>query len=216
MLACQCVQRKRWDLDFEARPEVVGALRRIMRTHLRSWGLSHLAEGAQLILSELVTNVIEHVGTSVPSRLTVMMRDGFLRIEVHDPDGGGATPTSRHAAEHAEGGRGLEIVGALADRWGADQGGPGKVIWAELDGGVAGPAGHAGGHRVDRAEALLLLYGPAPALVGAELRVGPVLMRETAVALLVDLMNWLSSHGWDPGEALDQAHTRFESEGDAA
>jgi hypothetical protein len=33
----------------------------------------------------------------------------------------------------AEGGRGLRIVAALAQRWGVDTTGTGKVIWFELD-----------------------------------------------------------------------------------
>ena len=215
MLVRQCVKRKRWDLDFEAQPEEVGALRRIVGNHLRRWGLAHLTDSVQLIVSELATNVIEHVGVGTQGRLTVMMRDGALRIEIRDPDVVG-DPSSRKATEDAEGGRGLAIVGVLADRWGVERDESGKATWVELDSGLTGPDGHAGGHRVDKAEAVLLLYGSRAAQADGESSVGMLAMRETAVGLLGDLMAWLSAHGWDTDEALDRAQTCFESGSGAA
>ena len=77
--------RKPWDLPFLAESEEVGALRRILRTRLGLWGLHESIEAAQLCVSELVANVINHVGPGTPTTLVVSMNGTHLRIEVHDP-----------------------------------------------------------------------------------------------------------------------------------
>lgn len=66
--------------------EEVSALRRIMRLHLGLWGLHEIAEAAQLCATELVSNVITHVGAGTPTTLAVSMNGTYLRIEVQDPD----------------------------------------------------------------------------------------------------------------------------------
>ena len=53
--------RKPWDIAFTAEPSEVATLRRITLLQLETWGLSHLADEAQLCVSELVSNVIKHV-----------------------------------------------------------------------------------------------------------------------------------------------------------
>jgi len=75
---------------------------------------------ARLLLSELVTNSVRHasgermeVEFEVDSAvLTVRVRDGGPGL---DPDGDGVTMPPPDAG----GGRGLPLVAALADRWGA-------------------------------------------------------------------------------------------------
>jgi hypothetical protein len=63
-----CMSRKPWDLAFTAEPEEVAALRRIMRLHLGVWGLHEVTDEAQLCVSELVSNVITHVGPALRRR----------------------------------------------------------------------------------------------------------------------------------------------------
>lgn len=43
-------------------------------------------------------------------------------------------PAPRDAPDDAEGGRGLGLVGMLADDWGVDPLDPGKSVWFELRG----------------------------------------------------------------------------------
>lgn len=123
--------RKPWDLDFTAEPTEVAALRRIMRLHLGLWGLQEVVEDAQLCVSELVSNVIKHVGPGTPATLAVSMNGVHLRIEIHDPDTR-ALPVLLDAIADSEAGRGMALVDAVAERWGvlllADQ----KVTWCEL------------------------------------------------------------------------------------
>ncbi|SEC70620.1 Histidine kinase-like ATPase domain-containing protein [Streptomyces misionensis] len=101
----------------------------------------------RLCATELLTNVVEHVGEGAPVRIRVLgaAEPGRVRVEVTDPDPC-AVPTVRSAAETAEGGRGLVLVSALADRWGVEQGPGGKTVWCELvpDREPAGLAGRCG------------------------------------------------------------------------
>jgi hypothetical protein len=81
-----CVTRRPWDVDFTAHPEEVAALRRAVRLRLVAWGLHELVDTAQLCVSELVSNIVTHVGIGTPGSLAVSMNGTYLRIEVQDPD----------------------------------------------------------------------------------------------------------------------------------
>ncbi|WP_448319019.1 ATP-binding protein [Streptomyces sp. CO7] len=137
-----CVPMKPWELPFLAEPREIAGLRRVMRLHLGLWGLAHLVDAAQLCVSELVSNVIAHVGQEVPTSLLISMRDAFLRIEVRDPDGGTLPTLDQERADPEAGeesGRGLLLVSALSSRWGVERLPDGKAVWCELD--AALPAG---------------------------------------------------------------------------
>jgi anti-sigma regulatory factor (Ser/Thr protein kinase) len=85
---------------------------------------------AQLLVSELVTNAVRHAGgDGVLVRAT--LQADLLRVEVHDSSPSVPGPVSP-APESAEGGRGLLLVDALADRWGVEQVTAGKRTWFEL------------------------------------------------------------------------------------
>ncbi|UXY20015.1 ATP-binding protein [Streptomyces cynarae] len=206
------MSRKPWDVAFAAEPEEVGALRRILRLRLGLWGLHDVVDSAQLCVSELVANVINHVGRGTPSTLAVSMSGTHLRIEVRDPDTR-ALPTLLDAGAEAESGRGVALVDAVADRWGvqllADQ----KVTWCELATGLTTPSGHREDPRVTRAEALLGLYGEAkapPAARGS--RLNAVAAEEAAIEVIADILYWFRAHGRDADDALDRAQMHFEAE----
>ncbi|MFE6931971.1 ATP-binding protein [Streptomyces sp. NPDC057699] len=109
-------------------------LARLLATaHLGDWGLP--TEPAVNIVAELAANAAVHGRVSGRDfRLgLVVHRDTLLRIEVTDTRGE-RLPAAEVPPEGAESGRGLLIVGALADRWGVDVGpAPRKTVWAELD-----------------------------------------------------------------------------------
>jgi anti-sigma regulatory factor (Ser/Thr protein kinase) len=205
------VPRKPWSLPFTAEPQEVAALRRIMRLHLGLWGLHGVIDAAQLCVSELVSNVINHVGIGTPTTLVVSMSGSRVRIEVRDPDTR-ALPTLLDAALDAESGRGMALVSAVTDRWGVQLQADQKVTWCELPTGLPSAEGHCGGARVGRVEALLSGYGCKQEhlwLAGA----GAVaVVEEAAIDMMVDVLHWLRAHGRDPDEALDRARTRFEVE----
>jgi anti-sigma regulatory factor (Ser/Thr protein kinase) len=199
--ATQChIHRKPWRLAFPAEAKEVAALRRTMHSHLHLWGLPHLIPPAQLCVSELVANVVHHVGEGTATELRVSMRDTHLRIEVHD-GGHAALPTRRTPGADSETGRGLLLLEAFTDRWGVDVTGLGKRTWCELATGLDTPHGHAGGPRITRTESLLHLYGG-----------DATPLRRAAADLITDLIHWLRAHGHDPDTALDQAQDRAETE----
>ncbi|MFG2346343.1 ATP-binding protein [Streptomyces phaeochromogenes] len=206
------MSRKPWDLAFTAEPEEVAALRRIMRLHLGVWGLHDVTDEAQLCVSELVSNVITHVGLGTPTTLAVSINGTHLRIEVHDPDAR-ALPTLLSSDVDAESGRGMALIDATADRWGVQLLADRKVTWCELSTSLTTPNGHGGGPRVARAEGMLDLYRAAKSprtAVASSLSMAAA--EEAAIHAIADLLHWLRAHGRDADEALDRAQTHFEAE----
>ena len=93
------------------------------------WDLSqHLASGP-VIVSELVTNAVQHAGGEVDVFLAEYA--GSLRIAVRDRDG--ASPVTPVLDLESLRGRGLRIVETLAQSSGAlPAAGGGKLVWAVL------------------------------------------------------------------------------------
>jgi anti-sigma regulatory factor (Ser/Thr protein kinase) len=123
---------------FARRPEEVAAARRFVRGGLTRGGLtrgSDALETAQLLVSETVTSSLDQ---SAPNRGTGTLEVGYavigrrLRVEVSD-DGGPARLRRRIHAVRSAGGRGLELVRALASRWGVRESSAGRTIWFEVD-----------------------------------------------------------------------------------
>lgn len=208
------VTRKPWSLPFVAGAEEVASLRRIMRLHLGLWGLHEVIDDAQLCLSELVSNVITHVGVGTPATLVVSISGTRLRVEVHDPDTR-ALPVLVDAEVNSESGRGMALIDAITDRWGVQLHAEKKVIWCELATELPAADGHSGGLRVSRAEALLTMYGSDRVLLPRPARSGGLsvaVAEEAAIDMIADVLHWLRAHGCDPDEALDRAQTHFEAE----
>ncbi|MGW5562405.1 ATP-binding protein [Streptomyces tendae] len=129
--------RSRLQLDFLAVPKAVPELRRAVAEYLGEDGAGACAD-VQLCVTELVANVIRHVGEAAPVRVRVSSSGGRTRIEVTDP-ASDALPSLRHADTDDESGRGLSLLDAVAWRWGVDRGGPGegKTVWCEVGGAEA-------------------------------------------------------------------------------
>jgi len=211
-----CMPRKAWDLPFLAEPEEVAALRRVLRIHLGLWGLHDLTDVAQLCVSELVSNVITHVGRGTPATLVVSMRGTHLRIEIHDPDTR-ALPTLVDAASDSETGRGMALIDGVTDCWGVRLLGDSKVTWCELSTALASPNGHVGGDGVTRAEALLGFYGAArlPQSPSSS-RLSASIAEEAVIDVITDVLHWLRAHGCDADDVLDRAQSRFEAQVEGA
>jgi anti-sigma regulatory factor (Ser/Thr protein kinase) len=113
--------------------ESVSCARLHTTTVLYAWNLEYVADDAELIVSELVTNALQ-ASWSCALVLPVMMRlranAGILIIEVWDA--APAAPAPRSHAIDADGGRGLEIVAQLSQSWGHHMENGGKVVWALL------------------------------------------------------------------------------------
>ncbi|MER6082603.1 SpoIIE family protein phosphatase [Streptomyces sp. NPDC001833] len=113
-----------WQLPED--PRAAGEARVHIRNQLELWNLDDLTMTTELIGSELVGNVVRHAKGPVHLRL---LHGTSLICEVSD--GSPTTPRIRRAAETDEGGRGLQLVAALSQRWGTRFTTTGKCIWTE-------------------------------------------------------------------------------------
>ncbi len=115
------------ELQLLAFPKAVPDLRHALRRHL-----GEPCADAQLCLSELLSNVITHVGEGTPVTVRVTRTDDRrTRLEVTDPDPR-AWPVLRRATGSDESGRGLALLNAVALRWGVEPGPGSKTVWCEL------------------------------------------------------------------------------------
>ena len=92
-----------------------------------------LIEDAQLLTSEIVTNVLRHSGLD-PNELFGLAVDVSpvrLRVEVADGGPGFDFASLVQPAADDMRGWGLFLVKRIADRWGVDGDGP-TVVWFEL------------------------------------------------------------------------------------
>ena len=98
-------------------------------TACHDWHIPHLASVAALIADELVTNAVEH--TDGTAELTLSLRGSDVTVGVRDGSAD-SVPRPRLSSVDRPCGRGLQLVAALADRWGLTRHGGGKTVWAEL------------------------------------------------------------------------------------
>jgi anti-sigma regulatory factor (Ser/Thr protein kinase) len=105
--------------------------RRILRSVLAAWQIPATeSEDAELIVSELATNAVVHTAGATIS-LLISLTEGKLALSVVDR--GPHRPIRPHQADiDAESGRGLHLIGALTEDWGAAPLGGGSCVWARL------------------------------------------------------------------------------------
>ncbi|MER6605774.1 ATP-binding protein [Streptomyces sp. NPDC000927] len=95
---------------------------------LLTWHLEPLIESAELIVTELVANAIQHGEGPIEFSIT-RIEDGVkLAVADRSPN----SPDPRPADPLDEGGRGILLVEALATSWGCQEKRNGKQVWAEL------------------------------------------------------------------------------------
>ncbi|MFI6449820.1 ATP-binding protein [Kitasatospora sp. NPDC050543] len=115
------------------RPEAAATARRITNAALDEWGIDDEATAhALLVVSELVTNAVEHALPPVALHLERPRDDGTLHIEVDDggpADNEGTWVASCTPEEH---GRGGGIVARLASAHGTRVLPRGVTYWADL------------------------------------------------------------------------------------
>ncbi|NXY93409.1 ATP-binding protein [Streptomyces sp. BR123] len=132
-------ERAEW--AFPAEPGAVRTARHAVRGQLRSWGLDSVGDVTVLLVSELVTNSLRYASGPIGVRLErreqagegppeSLAEGGALLVEVSDPLPD--PPRERVAKADDEGGRGLHLVAATAQRWGTRHGKSGKTVWFEL------------------------------------------------------------------------------------
>jgi anti-sigma regulatory factor (Ser/Thr protein kinase) len=105
-----------------------------VREVLREWGLGDLAGDGEILASELLTNAVQASSALPwPGLLTLRLLAGDEQLVIEVYDHCPADPTPRKVTSDAEGGRGLVVIEALAQRWGYHRFHPAlKIVWAEL------------------------------------------------------------------------------------
>jgi anti-sigma regulatory factor (Ser/Thr protein kinase) len=128
-------------LELAAFPSAVSCARGHVRWVAREWGLAHLADTAELLASELVTNGIRASGrlrtradlATVPVvRIQIVSDRASLVLRVWD--GSDEMPVRKDVTPEDEGGRGLVLVANLGQDWGAYRERDGKVVWVVISG----------------------------------------------------------------------------------
>ncbi|MEV0847060.1 SpoIIE family protein phosphatase [Streptomyces sp. NPDC049954] len=120
---------------FEPVGRSVATARSFVRDTLQGWGFSDIIDDATVLTSELVTNAVVHAGTA--AEVHCLRTESGVRIEVADQ-----YPEREVPLQHGEptfgnlereGGRGLQLCGALASRWGVEYTPRQKQVWFQLD-----------------------------------------------------------------------------------
>ncbi|AZM48674.1 ATP-binding protein [Streptomyces sp. WAC 06738] len=119
--------------ELVARAAAAAEARAHVRRLLGDWRLAggDVCDAAQLVISELVTNAVLHAsGGRIVCRLA--LRQPWVRLEVRDQGGAYGVPIRTVAGPEDECGRGLGLVAALSEAWGAEPSGPGFSVWATI------------------------------------------------------------------------------------
>jgi anti-sigma regulatory factor (Ser/Thr protein kinase) len=107
----------------------VRGARRWAAAQLESWDVNEQSVSAAVMcISELVTNVVQHAGTS--ARVSMELADRLL-VTVEDT-GSWSTPRAKGEDLRASQGRGLALVAAVSDSMGHARGLEGSTVWFEI------------------------------------------------------------------------------------
>ncbi len=123
---------RRFSFELAAHPGSAAQARRLTRARLSGWALDEdTCATAELVVSELVTNAVVHTASR---QVVCELHDGDDQVRIAVRDEGCAPgephpPPQRPEEEH---GRGLLLIAALCSAWGAQETGPGLMVWADL------------------------------------------------------------------------------------
>jgi anti-sigma regulatory factor (Ser/Thr protein kinase) len=115
-------------LPLSRDPASVGEARRFVTQCCRDWGLEDPEDVTPLIVSELVTNALQH--GEAPMTLFVGRRLDRLVVSVQDARR--VDLAVEQAGDLSEHGRGLLLVQSLTRAWGQETLPDGKRVWAEV------------------------------------------------------------------------------------
>ncbi|MFF5015439.1 ATP-binding protein [Streptomyces sp. NPDC001165] len=164
-------------VELQALPSRIGQVRRIVSAQLRYWHLDPLIDRAALGVTELLSNVHRHARPDksctvelelLVDRLTVSVRDHDPRLPV--------VADATDVAPLATCGRGLAMVAAMSESWGArPDGDNGKVVWFTL------PAPSTAQRQPARSPRPVAEPQPVPRLTGVQPAPAPVAAAPTPV-----------------------------------
>ncbi|MER7196051.1 ATP-binding protein [Streptomyces flaveolus] len=118
-------------VELQALPSRIGQVRRIVSAQLRYWHMDSLIDRAALGVTELLTNVHLHAAPDKTCTVEIELLLDRLTVSVRDHDP--RLPVVDDAEPLATCGRGLAMVAAMSESWGArPDGESGKVVWFTL------------------------------------------------------------------------------------
>jgi anti-sigma regulatory factor (Ser/Thr protein kinase) len=115
-------------LELDQDPAAVGLAREFVRNCCQDWGSDDPEDVAGLVVSEMVTNALQHA--SGPVTLFVARR--LDRIVLTVQDGSEAMAEVELPGPLEESGRGMMLVQSLTRAWGEQPVPGGKRVWAEV------------------------------------------------------------------------------------
>jgi anti-sigma regulatory factor (Ser/Thr protein kinase) len=114
--------------SFPSERSAPGRARRMLVAALEQAGCGQtLVQDAALIVTEMATNVVLHVGS--PFSISARLQDETLHIAVRDA---GPLAAMGDRVSITRRGHGLGFIDTMSARWGAEAAPDGKVVWAEL------------------------------------------------------------------------------------
>ncbi|PWI05843.1 ATP-binding protein [Streptomyces sp. NWU339] len=118
-------------MELQALPSRIGQVRRIVSAQLRYWHMEILIDRASLGVTELLSNVHRHAQPDKICTVELEVLLDRLKVSVRDHDP--RLPVVADAGPLATCGRGLAMVAAMSESWGAlPDGESGKVVWFTL------------------------------------------------------------------------------------
>ena len=118
-------------IHLPAHPSAPGSARAFVSRALVGWGRQGDVEVAVLLVSELVTNAIQHAASDVD--VEIRRGPNGIRVVVHDRSP--RVPLRVVGDSRRDRGRGLELVEALSAAWGVEPSegdDDGKGVWFDL------------------------------------------------------------------------------------
>lgn len=114
-------------ITLPADPSSAGAARRFVIGQIATHD-PDLVDMAALLTTELATNAILHAGTEFSVQVGVVGDRVRIELSDHSP----VLPVRRRFSEAAGTGRGLQLVEAMALRWGVEAAVTGKTVFVEI------------------------------------------------------------------------------------
>ncbi|MEV0469636.1 ATP-binding protein [Streptomyces prunicolor] len=121
-------------LEFPALVQHAGDVRRHLKEQLATWGWLEVVDDTLLAANEVFVNAVEHGSSGASDTVSVEIDCAADTLRIAITDSSLSLPSPRMASDFAVGGRGLALVTAVSDRWGAElaQDGSGKQVWFTL------------------------------------------------------------------------------------
>ena len=110
-----------------------GAARTVVDRCLSGLVTQRVLNDAGLLVSELVTNSLDHgeLGDGDSVLVSVYLATDRLRLEVQNPGTAGVVAAARAGRDSGQGGFGLDLVDLLAGRWGVTRN-TNTSVWFEM------------------------------------------------------------------------------------